>query len=45
MWMIGETMPASLEERVRRLPEAMLLTASYYASRVPGLGEILRRLD
>jgi hypothetical protein len=38
-------MPASLEERVRRLPEAMLLTAGYYASRVPGLREILRRLD
>ena len=32
-------------DRVRRLPEALLLTAGYYASRVPGLGELIRRLD
>jgi hypothetical protein len=34
-----------LGERLRRLPEALLLTAGYYASRVPGLNELLRRLD
>jgi len=30
-------------ERVRRLPEAVLLTAGYYASRAPLIGELLRK--
>jgi hypothetical protein len=34
-----------IQERVRRLPEALLLTTGYYASRVPALRELLRRLD
>jgi hypothetical protein len=34
-----------IQERVRRLPEAVLLTTGYYASRVPALNELLRRLD
>jgi hypothetical protein len=37
--------PISIQERVRRLPEAVLLTAGYYASRVPALNELLRRID
>jgi hypothetical protein len=32
-------------ERVRRLPEALLLTAGYYASRLSVVGELIRRLD
>jgi hypothetical protein len=35
----------TLQERFRRLPEALLLTAGYYASRVPMLNELIRRLD
>jgi hypothetical protein len=34
-----------IQERVRRLPEAVLLTTGYYASRVRPLREFLRRLD
>jgi hypothetical protein len=34
-----------VHERVRRLPEAVLLTTGYYASRVPALRELLRRID
>jgi hypothetical protein len=34
-----------IQERVRRLPEAVLLTTGYYASRVPPLREFLRRID
>jgi hypothetical protein len=34
-----------IQERVRRLPGALLLTAGYYASRVPALSELIRRLD
>jgi hypothetical protein len=34
-----------IQERVRRLPEAILLTTGYYASRVPAVSELLRRLD
>jgi len=37
--------PPPIQERVRRLPEALLLTTGYYASRVPALNELLRRLD
>jgi hypothetical protein len=37
--------PISIQERFRRLPEAVLLTAGYYASRVPALNELLRRID
>ena len=32
-----------ITERVRRLPEAVLLTAGYYASRTPLVIELLRR--
>jgi hypothetical protein len=35
----------TLQERVRRLPEALLLAAGYYASRVPVINELIRRLD
>jgi len=35
----------TLQERVRRLPEALLLTAGYYASRLPVLNELIRRFD
>ncbi|MFL5906381.1 MAG: hypothetical protein ACJ75Z_02135 [Solirubrobacterales bacterium] len=35
--------PVPVAERVRRLPEALLLTAGYYASRAPVLGDLLRR--
>jgi hypothetical protein len=40
-------MPASvpIQDRVRRLPEALLLATGYYASRVPPLREFLRRID
>jgi hypothetical protein len=38
-------MVPTLQERFRRLPEAVLLTAGYYASRVPVLSEMIRRLD
>jgi len=41
----GETQPIALEERLRRLPEALVLMAGYYVSRVPALSELLRRLD
>jgi hypothetical protein len=34
-----------IQERVRRLPEAMLLTAGFYASRIPVIGDIVRRID
>ena len=37
--------PVPVAERVRRLPEALLFTAGYYASRVPVLSEMIRRLD
>jgi hypothetical protein len=33
----------SLRERIRRLPEAILLTAGYYAGRSPLLRNLLRR--
>jgi hypothetical protein len=32
-----------ITERVRRLPEAVLLTAGYYASRAPLINELLGR--
>jgi hypothetical protein len=34
-----------IQERVRRLPEAVLLTTGYYASRIPAVRELLQRLD
>jgi len=37
--------PVTIGERFRRIPEAVLLTAGYCASRVPAMGEIIRRLD
>ena len=41
----GEVGPtaASIQDRVRRLPGACLLTAGYYAGRAPVLGDLLRR--
>jgi hypothetical protein len=33
----------TVQERVRKLPEALVLTAGYYASLVPGLSELIRR--
>jgi hypothetical protein len=43
----GEVRPHSVPvmERVRKLPEALLLTTGYYASRVRALRELLDRLD
>jgi hypothetical protein len=35
--------PVPIQERFRRLPEAMLLTAGYYAAKAPVLAELLRR--
>lgn len=32
-------------QRFRRLSEALLLTVGYFASRVPALSELIRRLD
>ncbi|MGA8217674.1 MAG: hypothetical protein WB771_03850 [Solirubrobacterales bacterium] len=34
-----------IEERVRKLPEAVLLATGYFASRVPAVNELIRRLD
>jgi hypothetical protein len=34
-----------IQGRVRRLPEAVLLTTGYYASRIPAVRELLQRLD
>jgi hypothetical protein len=31
-----------IRERVRRLPEALLLTAGYYTARVPVIRELFR---
>jgi hypothetical protein len=41
----ADAMVPTLQDRVRRLPEAVLLTAGYYASRVPLVSELIRRLD
>lgn len=35
--------PVPVQERLRRLPEALLLTAGYYAGKAPLLGDLLRR--
>lgn len=35
--------PVPVHERLRRLPEAMLLTAGYYAGKAPVLNDLLRR--
>ena len=35
--------PVSLQERVRKLPEALLLTAGYYAGHVGVLRKLLQR--
>jgi hypothetical protein len=42
---LGETRHVPVQERIRRLPEAVLLTAGYYAGRVPVLRGLLERLD
>ena len=43
---VPESPPAvPIQERVRRLPEAVLLTTGYYASRIPAVRELLQRLD
>ena len=36
--------PVPIRERFRRHPEAALLTAGFYASRAPGVNELLSRL-
>jgi hypothetical protein len=41
----GEREPPPIQERLRRLPGALLLTAGYCASRVPAISELIRRLD
>jgi hypothetical protein len=41
----GSPSSAPVQERVRRLPGAVLLTTGYYASRIPAVRELLRRLD
>jgi hypothetical protein len=33
-----------IHECIRRLPDALLLTAGYYASRAPAMGDWARRL-
>jgi hypothetical protein len=35
----------TMNDRLRKIPEALVLTAGYYASRVPALSELIRRLD
>jgi hypothetical protein len=35
--------PVPIQRRFRRLPEALLLTAGYYAGKAPLLGDLLRR--
>ena len=35
--------PVTIADRFRKLPEAMLLTAGYYASRASLIGDLLRR--
>jgi hypothetical protein len=37
--------PLPIRQRVRRVPSALLLAAGYYASRVPAVAGLLRRLD
>ena len=37
--------PVPIAERFRKLPGALLLTAGYYASRVPVLSDLIRKLD
>jgi hypothetical protein len=33
------------QERIRKIPEALLLTAGYYGGRVPLVSRLLRELD
>jgi hypothetical protein len=35
----------AIGERVRKIPQAVVLTAGYYASRVPALSRLLHRPD
>jgi hypothetical protein len=39
------TAEAAPQDRLRRLPEALVLTASYYASRIPVVNDLLRRMS
>jgi hypothetical protein len=41
----GDIGPATVPvgERIRRLPEALLLTTGYYAGKAPIVGDLLRR--
>ena len=34
-----------MRTRLRRLPEALLLAAGYYASRAPVISDLIRRMD
>jgi hypothetical protein len=36
---------ATPQDRLRRLPAALLLTAGYFASQLPVVSDLLRRLD
>ena len=42
---IGDIGPGAVPvaERIRRLPEALLLTTGYYAGRAPIVGDLLRK--
>jgi hypothetical protein len=37
--------PPPIQERVRRLPGALLLTAGYYGIRAPWVSQLIRRPD
>jgi hypothetical protein len=37
--------PVSIEQRIRKIPEAVMLTAGYYASRIPPFNDLIRRLE
>jgi hypothetical protein len=45
MRVFPEPEPVRLQDRVRRLPGALVLTAGYFASLVPVVSKILRRFD
>jgi hypothetical protein len=37
--------PVSIQQRIRKIPEALMLTAGWYASRIPPFNELIRRLE
>ena len=36
--------PVPIEERLRQIPDALLLTAGYYVSRLPALSRLFEKL-